>query len=303
MHDLRVVVRPPFAFRLPALSGMDGLLRVREGVVRRLVCDPAGRPAVVRAAHAGADVLISARADQLETARWGVERLRFALGVDEDLRAFHERFRHDPLIGPALRADRGWRPPRRPAVFEAFAWAVCEQLIEFERAAAIQRRLVARWGHSHAGLRDAPPAAALARAAPAELQSCDLAAARAVALRRAAGHFAAGRATPRRLAGVPGIGSWTLAITALLGEGRADAVPAGDLHLRKLVGRARSGGDPRARAGQEEVLAFFDPYAPYGGLAALVTMRLGLTTARPPRAPAPAGTRWSARRRDPSRPG
>ncbi len=72
--------------------------------------------------------------------------MRFALGVDDDLRGFHERFRFDPLIGPSVRARPWLRVRRRPEPFEALAWAVCEQLIDFPRAAAIQRRIVFRLG-------------------------------------------------------------------------------------------------------------------------------------------------------------
>ena len=48
----------------------------------------------------------------------------------------------------------------------------------------------------------------------------------------------------RRLRAIPGIGSWTVEMLALHGQGRHDQVPAGDLGLLKLVGRLLSGGDP-----------------------------------------------------------
>jgi hypothetical protein len=100
--------------------------------------------------------------------------MRVALGVDQDLRAFHERFRHDPLIGRAVRGNPALRAPGRPDPFEALIWVICEQLIEFERAASIQRRLVAALGRRCpvTGMRDAPTADVLARQAPA-LLACD----------------------------------------------------------------------------------------------------------------------------------
>ena len=48
-------------------------------------------------------------------AEWGIERMRQALGIDQDLRAFYERFRFDPLIGPAVRADPGCASPAGPS--------------------------------------------------------------------------------------------------------------------------------------------------------------------------------------------
>ena len=84
-----------------------------------------------------------AGAAELELA---IERMRFALGVDDDLGEFYRRFRRDPLLGPLLRRLRTCRPRRRPWPWEALAWAVVKQLIEAGRAATIQRRMVGRWG-------------------------------------------------------------------------------------------------------------------------------------------------------------
>ncbi|HTA36198.1 MAG TPA: hypothetical protein VK761_05745, partial [Solirubrobacteraceae bacterium] len=179
---------------------MDGLLRRRGGVVERLLHDD-GEPVLVRAAQPSSDrVLLGARARTQATAAHGIERMRFALGVDDDLSEFHRRFARDPLIGRSITRRPWLRPSRRPEPFEALAWAVCEQLIEYERAAAIERRVVARLGRRWIGwdgtpspLRDMPTAQALAGTAPALLESFDLAAGRAVTLVRAAREVALGR--------------------------------------------------------------------------------------------------------------
>ena len=122
--------------------------------------------------------------------------MHFALGLDHDLSEFHAAFKRDPLIGPVIRRRPWLRPRRRPEPFEALAWAICEQLIDGERAVGIQRRLIHRFGRRSepAGLRDAPSPQRLAGRAPAEIESCGLAAKRAIALRRAAHEVAQGRA-------------------------------------------------------------------------------------------------------------
>jgi 3-methyladenine DNA glycosylase/8-oxoguanine DNA glycosylase len=264
---------------------MDGIAKRRDGLYERIVHAPDGTRVHLRAAQPSTGrVVLGARAATRDAAAWGVERLRFALGVDEDLRAFSERFRDDALIGASVRRSPQLRPLRRPVPFEALAWAVCEQLIEYERAAEIQRRLVWRWGRrcASSGLRDAPSAAALAGAAPAELQACDLSAGRSLALVRAAREVAAGRADLEsadherawaRLRRIPGIGSWTLEVLATAGQGRYDQLPAGDLAYIKLVGRLDSGGDPYARATEERVREVFAPYAPWQALAGLHALR------------------------------
>lgn len=281
--ELRLEVRSRWAFRLPRRGGLDRLTRVRNGVLARLL-HVGEDPVCVRVAQLAPDrVLFGAQAYSKAAAAAGIERMRSALGVDQDLRAFHERFRFDPLIGRALRADPGLRVSGRPDPFEALAWAVCEQLIEYERAAAIQRRLVARLGRRcpWSELRDAPTAAVLAAQAPALLASFDLSAGRSLTLVRAAREVSSGRVDLHdpdhergwlRLRSINGIGSWTVQTLALCGQGRLDQLPAGDLAYLKLVGRLRT-GIPRARATEEQVAAFFEPYAPWSGLAGAYALR------------------------------
>jgi DNA-3-methyladenine glycosylase II len=282
--EQRIEVRPAGPFRLPR-GAMDGTMRRRGGVLERLLHRD-GEPVLVRAAQTAPDrVMLGARARSQEAAAYGISRMRFALGVDEDLAAFHRRFARDPLIGRSVRSRPWLRARRRAEPFEALAWAVCEQLIEYERAAAIERRLLARlgrrwlaWDGAPSPLRDLPTPGELAATAPAVLESFDLAGTRALTLVRAAREVAQGRVDLhddahehgwRRLRAIPGIGSWTVEMLALQGQGRNDQVPAGDVGLLKCVGRLLSGGDPYARAQEHEVRAFFAPYEEWAGLAAM----------------------------------
>ncbi|HVS28453.1 MAG TPA: hypothetical protein VHE14_02815, partial [Solirubrobacteraceae bacterium] len=91
-----------------------------------------------------------------------------------------------------------------------------------------------------------------------------------------------------------GIGAWTIEKLALHGQGRMDQIPAGDLAFLKLVGRIRSGGDPWARATEDEVREFFEPYAPWAGLAGAHALHLGAQAAVA-KAPGRRGTRSSTR--------
>jgi 3-methyladenine DNA glycosylase/8-oxoguanine DNA glycosylase len=264
---------------------MDGTLRRRGGVLERLL-HHGYEPVLVRVAQTAPDLVVfGARSRSAEATAYGIERMRFALGIDDDLRDFHRRFARDPLIGRSL-SRRPWlRVRRRPEPFEALAWAVCEQLIEYERAAAIERRLLAAlgrrsvgWDGSASPLRDLPTPQALAGVAPARLESFDLAACRALTLVRAAREVAKGRVDLhdsdhergwRRLRAISGIGNWTIEMLGLHGQGRHDQVPAGDVGLLKLVGRLLSGGDPHARAQEQQVRDFFAPYQEWAGLAAV----------------------------------
>jgi 3-methyladenine DNA glycosylase/8-oxoguanine DNA glycosylase len=206
-----------------------------------------------------------------------------------------------------VRANPTLRPAGRPQAFEAFAWAVTEQLIEYERAVAIQRRMVAALGRRdpESGLRDSPSAAVLAGggggvsggsrgeagvsggggASAARLESFDLSAGRALTLIRASRAIAAGRIDIdtldpdaqeegwRRLRAIRGIGAWTVEMMALTGQCRLDQIPAGDLGFIKLVGRLLSGGDPYARATEDQVRELFAPYGAWQGLAGVYALR------------------------------
>jgi 3-methyladenine DNA glycosylase/8-oxoguanine DNA glycosylase len=289
--------------------GRDRVMRRSSAALERLV-HVRDQPVTVRAWPAGGVVRIRAEGAGREAAAEAVERMRFALGVDHDLRPFQRAFKRDPLLGPVIRRRPWLRPRRRPEPFEALAWAITEQLIDFPRAAAIQRRIVFRLGRrcERTGLRDLPSPRRLAAQAPALLQSLDLSAGRSLALVKCAREVAAGRvdlhapdheAGWRRLRTIPGVGSWTLEILALHGQGRHDQVPAGDLNLIKLVGRLRT-GSPHARATEDEVREFFAPYAPWGGLASVYAMRTPALMAPPrPADPRRGRTRSSARRADP----
>jgi 3-methyladenine DNA glycosylase/8-oxoguanine DNA glycosylase len=298
MVEVRTEVEPVWAFRMPVGGTADGVARRRNGVRERLL-HVDGQPAVVRIAQTASDrVLFGAQAPDDDIARRAIARMRFALAVDDDLRPFYDRFRDDPLIGASVRARPWIRVTRRPEPFEALAWAITEQLIEFVRAAAIQRRLVRRWGRRcvRTGLRDVPDALQISGVAPAELQSCDLSAGRAIALIRCAREVATGRVDLhasdhergwKRLRRIPGIGSWTIEMLALTGQGRYDQLPAGDLNYLKIVGRLQSGGNPHARATEEDVRELL---APYGEWAALAAAHLS-------RSPVQAGSRSSRRGR------
>jgi 3-methyladenine DNA glycosylase/8-oxoguanine DNA glycosylase len=249
----------------------------REGALARVLCAE-GEAAVVRAWAAAGRVRFLAEAPSRATAMAAIERMRFALGTDHDLHDFHRRFRHDPLIGPVIRQRPWLRPRRRPEPFEALAWAICEQLIERPRAAAIQRRVVRRLGaRSPCGAFRSPPSAErLAGCTPAELDACGLAPKRSIALIKAAREVASGRAdlaehepSWRRLLAIPNIGRWSIEMLAFEGQGRDDMLPALDVAYLKLVGVLAGLG---RRATEDEVREFFAPYGEHAGLAGLYAL-------------------------------
>ena len=268
---------PAGPYRLPT-AGRDGVLVRRDGALVRAL-QLGDESAVVRAWAAGGRVRLRAEAPSGDVAAAAIERMRFALGTDHDLAEFYRRFRRDPLIGPVIRRRPWLRPRRRPEPFEALAWAVCEQLIDSRRAAAIERSIVSRLGGRSAcgGFRIPPTAARVAACAPAELDACGLAPKRSIALIKAAREVASGRAdlsehepSWRRLLAISNIGNWTIEMLAFEGQGRDDMIPALDLAYVILVGRLEHGG---RHATEEEVRGFFAPYEEYAALAGIYALQ------------------------------
>lgn len=302
---------PRFQVRLPRGGGGDGVLRSREGVVERLL-HVEDSPIRVRCWQTRTGVRLRAEAieprlaihfDGAECAEAGpdrlelaIERMRFALWLDEDVSGFFEAFKRDPLLGAAIHRRPWTRPKRRPWPWEALAWAVTEQLIDSPRAKAIQRRIVRRWGpkvapghRSERPLMDVPSPRVLAGRAPAELVSMDLTEARALALVRCAREVSDGRADladpacERRLLAIREVGPWTLQCLGQGGRGDLDSLPAGDLAYVKLVGHLAQLG---RRATLREVEEYFAPYAPYRSLAgAFALARWGRSAAQGPPLP------------------
>ena len=190
--------------------------------------------------------------------------MRFALGVDDDLRPFYERFRFDPLIGRSR--PRPAAPARVPA-----PRAVRGARLGDHRAA---HRVRARRGDPAAHGPDAgraaargpacatcPSARTFAGIAPARLQALDLSAGRALALVRAAREVAAGRVDLRapdhergwrRLRAIPGIGRGRSRCSRCTGRAATTSSPPATSAYLKLVGclqhaATRTRARPRTR--------------------------------------------------------
>jgi 3-methyladenine DNA glycosylase/8-oxoguanine DNA glycosylase len=198
----------------------------------------------------------------------GLGRARFMLALDDDTSEFHRRFGRDPLLGPTVRSLTGYRPLRLATVAHAALRAMCGQLIESGRAAAIERSILRRLGSTVATSDD------LLRLTASDLRRHGLATSRAATLlqlvrsldlERLRAHDTA--TVLRRLLRERGIGPWSVGVIAIEGLGRYDHGLVGDLGLVKLVASLR-GSWVEADA-TAELLA---PYDEWKGLAGLFFM-------------------------------
>jgi AraC family transcriptional regulator of adaptative response / DNA-3-methyladenine glycosylase II len=155
----------------------------------------------------------------------------------------------DPLVGPLVRAHPGLRIPGAWDPFECAVRAVLGQQVSVAAGRTFAARLVERAGTAIRGGSDGlthlfPDAATLV---VAPLESIGITRSRAATLRalsravleRRIDFSAAPVEVVVALAALPGIGAWTAQYVALRALGEPDAMPAGDLVLRRMAAPAQ----------------------------------------------------------------
>jgi len=187
----------------------------------------------------------------------------------------------DPLVGPLVRARPGVRIAGAWDPFECAVRAVLGQQVSVAAGRTLAARLVERVGvrlsAGAEGLTHLFPDAATLAAAPLEsLESLGITRSRAATLRALARAVLGARidfgAAPEEvvaaLTALPGIGAWTAQYVALRALGEPDALPTGDLVLRRLA--APSQRLLRARELEERARA----WQPWRGYAVMQLWRL-----------------------------
>lgn len=205
---------------------------VRLGGVPALVAATLGPDRIELSASAGTPADLATLAD-----RW--------FGLDDDLDVVHEAFVADPVLGPLVRARPGLRVLGHPDGFEAAVTTVLGQQVSLAAARTFGGRLAAAYGTpGPGGLRVYPSADRLAAVDVVELQGVvRITHSRARTVQALAAAVADGlRLVPgepdvrARLLALPGVGPWTADYLALRVLGDRDALPVGDLVLRRALG-------------------------------------------------------------------
>jgi 3-methyladenine DNA glycosylase/8-oxoguanine DNA glycosylase len=244
--------------------GSDATRSVIDGVlVTALACGGAGR------AWQQADGVVQLRAPS----EAGIDELRFVLALDDDHSEFVQRFARDPLIGEAIRRERGLRPLRTATVAQSLLRAVCGQLIQASRARQIERTVICSLTPQLAGTKlHAPPdCETLGRVSPTELRRRGLGMRRGASLVRICRSLELERlralpsdASAERLLRERGLGPWSVGVVFLEGLGRYDRGLVADLGLVKLLSALRG----RWVEGWETT-ELLEPYGEWAGLASV----------------------------------
>jgi len=252
VRRLRLPLTPPYAVG-PALASLaahavPGIETVDVAGARVTRSAPAGSgPAVVSVRLTGSEVEVDLdlahRRDEEEL----LARVRHWLDLDADPASVGDRLRRDRRLAPLVDARPGLRVLGHVDGFEAAVTTVLGQQVSLSAARTFAGRLVAAFGVPvRESLRAFPGPDVLAAAGPDSVREVvGLTGARARTVHALATACADGLTVApggddgelrRRLLALPGIGPWTVDYLALRVLGDRDALPAGDLVLRRALG-------------------------------------------------------------------
>ncbi|MDO5053309.1 MAG: AlkA N-terminal domain-containing protein [Pseudoclavibacter sp.] len=255
-------------------AGHERVLRVPGGhALARIRWPREGEPARTESA-----VAVRLELPELSDLMPAIAAVRRMLDLDADPGPVTGLLAADPLLGPLAAARPGVRIPGAADPAETALMTVLGQQVSVAAARTVQGRAVAAYGGRAEGLdgswRSAPQAAAiLADGVAGVRERLRIDGNRATALVALAGALAAGlrldagadrRRARARLLELPRIGPWTAELIALRCLGDPDAFPAGDLVLRRTLGRL-AGSVPSRRRAQE----LAEAWRPWRGYAAV----------------------------------
>ncbi|HZU71165.1 MAG TPA: AlkA N-terminal domain-containing protein [Acidimicrobiales bacterium] len=252
-------------------TAVPGCEEYRHGAYRRTMALPHGHGIVALAPkpdHIACELWLS----DLRDLAAAIARCRRLLDLDADPVAVDELLANDAVLAPVIAKAPGRRVPRTVDPEEMALRAVLGQQVSTGAARTHAARLVRL-----AGSPIEDPAGGLTHLFPApallleiDPQSLAMPGSRRHALLTLAGELSAGRlrldpgcdrqAARQALAGLPGIGPWTVDVIAMRALGDPDAFLAGDLGIRRA---ASALGLPDDRVSLERTAEAWRPWRAY----------------------------------------
>jgi AraC family transcriptional regulator of adaptative response / DNA-3-methyladenine glycosylase II len=267
----RSPLQPDNLFGHLAATAVPGVEEWRSGAYRRTLRLPHGHGIVAlqpRPDHVSCQLSLTDMRDLASA----ISRCRRLLDLDADPQAVDDLLGRDDALAPLIGKAPGRRVPRTVDAAEFALRAVLGQQISTAAARTHAGRLAASWGEPvedpGGGLsRLFPPVPVLAAADPSGLamprSRRESFAALATALAGGTVDLSLGgdwHEARLRLAGLPGIGPWTIETIAMRALGDPDAFPASDLGVRVAAARL---GLPDKPATLTERAATWRPWRAY----------------------------------------
>ena len=227
--------------------------------------------------------------DNVEVA---TDKVAWILGVGQELEPFYASAQGDPAMAAITQRFHGLHMPHTASVFEALVLAILGQQIATNVARIIRTLLIETYGPRQTI--DGETYYAFPRPEPlAVLRVEDL---RGMKLSQRKAEYVHGiactalddpefieglhhlddEAVVRQITSLRGVGNWTAQWLLIRALGRPDALPLGDLALRRVVSRLYFQDEPLNDTQVEEFCRRWSPYRTYATTYMFTAMRTGM---------------------------
>ncbi|MBC8279709.1 MAG: DNA-3-methyladenine glycosylase 2 family protein [Chloroflexi bacterium] len=297
----KITPTAPFDFELTGgyhtyFQSRYGTDTMEDGVYRRLL-DLGDKLVLARVRSVGTvdapELSMELQGEALgpDDADMATARVSWLLGVDQDLTPFYELGRADQAMSGLIDQFHGLHVPHTATVFEALVLAVLGQQISTSVARIIRILLIETFGPSaefdgetHYAF---PKPETIWASSPAELHTMKLTKRKAeyvhglagTALDTAVKLEQMGDLTDKqivdKLVDLRGVGLWTAQWALIRAVGRPDALPLGDLALRRVVSRLFTNGEDVDDNQVEEIAQRWSPYRTFATVYLFSALRMG----------------------------
>ena len=227
--------------------------------------------------------------DNVEVA---TDKVAWILGVGQELEPFYASAQGDPAMAAITQRFHGLHMPHTASVFEALVLAILGQQIATNVARIIRTLLIETYGprqtidgETHYAF---PRPETLAALRVEDLRGMKLSQRKAEYVHGIACtalddpdfieglHHLDDEAVVRQITSLRGVGNWTAQWLLIRALGRPDALPIGDLALRRVVSRLYFQDEPLNDTQVEEFCRRWSPYRTYATTYMFTAMRTGM---------------------------
>ena len=227
--------------------------------------------------------------DNVEVA---TDKVAWILGVGQELEPFYASAQGDPAMAAITQRFHGLHMPHTASVFEALVLAILGQQIATNVARIIRTLLIETYGPRQTIDGETyyafPRPETLAALRVEDLRGMKLSQRKAEYVHGIACtalddpefieglHHLDDEAVVRQITSLRGVGNWTAQWLLIRALGRPDALPLGDLALRRVVSRLYFQDEPLNDTEVEEFCRRWSPYRTYATTYMFTEMRTGM---------------------------
>ena len=227
--------------------------------------------------------------DNVEVA---TDKVAWILGVGQELEPFYASAQGDPAMAAITQRFHGLHMPHTASVFEALVLAILGQQIATNVARIIRTLLIETYGPRQTIDGETyyafPRPETLAALRVEDLRGMKLSQRKAEYVHGIACtalddpefieglHHLDDKAVVRQITSLRGVGNWTAQWLLIRALGRPDALPLGDLALRRVVSRLYFQDEPLNDTQVEEFCRRWSPYRTYATTYMFTAMRTGM---------------------------